>query len=68
MRMFRSAAVAALAMSAYAATGPTAAAQTPTTTPPAGATPAANTLAFSRVIDLGQGISMLMGAGGNMAV
>ncbi len=62
MRMFLSATVAALAISAYVTTTPTAAAQTPPTAP------AANTQAFSRVIDLGQGISMLMGAGGNLGL
>jgi cyclase len=43
-------------------------AQTPA--PPAGqfASPPANTLAFNRVVDLGAGISMLMGQGGNMAL
>ncbi|HEX5007545.1 MAG TPA: MBL fold metallo-hydrolase [Hyphomonadaceae bacterium] len=36
--------------------------------PAAAATPAANTQAFSRVIDLGQGVSMLMGQGGNLGL
>jgi cyclase len=62
MRMVLSATVATLAMSAHVASGPTAAAQTTQ------AAPAANTQAFSRVVDLGQGISMLMGAGGNMGI
>lgn len=37
--------------------------------PPAAApAPAANTQAFARVVDLGQGVSMLIGAGGNLGV
>ena len=36
--------------------------------PAAAATPAPNTQAFSRVVDLGQGVSMLMGQGGNLGL
>ncbi len=40
-----------------------------TAAPPAvAATPAPNTQAFSRVVDLGQGVSMLMGQGGNLGL
>ena len=35
---------------------------------PAAPAPAANTQAFARVVDLGQGVSMLIGAGGNLGV
>jgi glyoxylase-like metal-dependent hydrolase (beta-lactamase superfamily II) len=38
------------------------------TPPPAAPTPAPNTQAVSRVIDLGQGVSMLMGQGGNLGL
>jgi glyoxylase-like metal-dependent hydrolase (beta-lactamase superfamily II) len=37
-------------------------------TPAAAPAPAANTQAFARVVDLGQGVSMLIGAGGNLGV
>ncbi len=45
----------------------------PNPAPPAAATPAAttpapNSQAFARVIDLGQGVSMLMGQGGNLGL
>ena len=36
--------------------------------PPAAPAPAANTQAFARVVDLGQGVSMLIGAGGNLGL
>jgi glyoxylase-like metal-dependent hydrolase (beta-lactamase superfamily II) len=36
--------------------------------PAAAATPAPNTQAFARVVDLGQGVSMLMGQGGNLGL
>ena len=41
---------------------------TTATTPPPTTTPAPNTQAVSRVIDLGQGVSMLMGQGGNLGL
>jgi cyclase len=41
--------------------------QTPQT-PPQAAAPNPNTLPVSRVIDLGQGVSMLMGSGGNLGL
>src|SRR5690348_6953392 len=48
------------------AAAPAAAAATPA--PAAAATPAPNTQAVSRVVDLGQGVSMLMGQGGNLGL
>ena len=69
--------VAGLALAACATTetaeapaAPVAAAAAPVAPPaaPAAAAPAANTQAFARVVDLGQGVSMLIGAGGNLGV
>jgi glyoxylase-like metal-dependent hydrolase (beta-lactamase superfamily II) len=61
-----------LAACATATTGAPAAPATATAAAPApaaaAATPAPNTQAFSRVIDLGQGVSMLMGQGGNLGL
>lgn len=44
------------------------AAPAPAASASAAATPAPNTQAFSRVVDLGQGVSMLMGQGGNLGL
>lgn len=40
----------------------------PNPDPPPAAAPAPNSQAFARVIDLGQGVSMLMGQGGNLGL
>ncbi len=47
---------------------PAAAAAAPAAPPAAAATPAPNTQAFSRTVDLGAGISMLIGQGGNLGL
>ena len=76
MRMLLSTTAAVFALAACATTEPTAA-PAPTAAAPAAAAPAAptvatppaaNTLPFARVNDLGQGISMLIGAGGNLGL
>ncbi|RYZ14832.1 MAG: MBL fold metallo-hydrolase [Alphaproteobacteria bacterium] len=77
MRVLLLTGVAGLALAACATTetaeapaAPVAAAAAPAAPPaaPAAAAPAANTQAFARVVDLGQGVSMLIGAGGNLGV
>jgi cyclase len=57
---------AAPAAPAAAAAAPAAPAAAPP--PAAAATPAPNTQAFARVVDLGSGVSMLMGQGGNLGL
>ncbi|MEQ1609849.1 MAG: MBL fold metallo-hydrolase [Hyphomonadaceae bacterium] len=76
MRMLLSTTAAVFALAACATTEPTApaalTAAAPAAAAPAAPTaatpPAANTLPFARVNDLGQGISMLIGAGGNLGL
>lgn len=63
---FSSARALALAGAAGLLAGAPALAQTPA--PQQFTTPPANTLPFSRVIELGSGVSMLMGAGGNIGL
>lgn len=72
MRVLLSTTVAALALMGCATTetaeapaAPVAAAAPPAAAAPA---PAANTQAFARTVDLGSGVSMLIGAGGNLGV
>ena len=72
MRIALLAGVAALALAACATTE-TAAPAAPAATaavvaPPAATTPAPNTQPFARVVDLGQGVSMLIGQGGNLGL
>ncbi len=79
MRTLLSTTVAALAVAACATTDPAAPGAAPTAATPApaaaaappasaAAAPAPNTQAFSRVVDLGSGVSMLMGQGGNLGL
>jgi cyclase len=77
MRVLLSTTVAVFALTGCATTDPAApsaalaaapAAPAAATPPAAAAAPAANTLPFARVNDLGQGISMLIGAGGNLGL
>jgi glyoxylase-like metal-dependent hydrolase (beta-lactamase superfamily II) len=61
--------LAACATTTTGAAAPVAAAPSAAPAPPAApATPAPNTQAVSRVVDLGQGVSMLMGQGGNLGL
>ncbi|HOZ25903.1 MAG TPA: MBL fold metallo-hydrolase [Hyphomonadaceae bacterium] len=75
MRIVLLAGVAALALAACTTTeaaAPTAPAATAAAAaapaPPAATTPAPNTQPFARVVDLGQGVSMLIGQGGNLGL
>jgi cyclase len=51
-----------------AASAPAAVAPAPAPQPPTPAAPAPNSQAFSRTVDLGSGISMLIGQGGNLGL
>ena len=75
MRIVLLAGVAALALAACTTTeaaAPAAPAATAAVAavpaPPAATTPAPNTQPFARVVDLGQGVSMLIGQGGNLGL
>lgn len=75
MRMLLSTAVSFIVLAACTTTeapavpaAPVVAVAAPAPSPPPPPPPAPNSQAFARVIDLGQGVSMLMGQGGNLGL